>query len=602
MDKDEDARKRGSTQVSDRSSPAGSAARGLTPQPIPEPPDFELSIGIDAPIDSTVLHPSELPFTVRGSTTAVLCTAEKVEIRLGEGAAWQTVTPGQPGNWSTWSFTATPSPANGPVRLTARATGFYMFGAKKVTIRSDANILVLIGAGIPVPAFWGLDAAFQPQWQKLNDARSLPSVTVIDGSWPGTAQGNATFRGQAVMQLDALRGVVLGYVSTRGGGPSLLPIATIMASVKAWFDQFGTHIDGIYFDELAIPDVANSVQDAKDVVAAFRAVYPNGPNTRLMILAGQCLDEFVVVVGPSIDWALMWEDKLDPAYRVNFAARDTSGVKPIPSWWKNPQYRDKIAHVVHTCSEADRQYAIGLSNERNAGHIFVMDARGLNANGDAVLYDHLPPYWDAEVSEVHSFYDFGFDPLHFMRAASRYGVGQGKLHAWPNGEAAWYSTGHVRGTFLLEPGPHATRRDVLRSDLPGAPELYDIPRVWAAAHAYAQAQGFETALPTFEPVQTASGPVCRMILFVKNLPWLTAKTVPVAATYQQPTFAEPAAVVRNVNRWAGANGFTASFPTFVPDDPSEPRGRKTVYNCYVLGSGAPVSWRDVPTTEYLRQL
>lgn len=178
-----------------------------------------------------------------------------------------------------------------------------------------------------------------------------------------------------------------------------------------------------------------------------------------MILAGQCPDERVV--GPKVDWALLWEDT-ESQYRQAFAARVNQDLRPIPSWWKDPAHRRKIVHVVHACPEPYRQRALSLANERNVGNVFVMNQRGLNpATGKYELYDHLPPYWDVEVREANSYYDFGFDPQRVLIAAHRYGVAQGKLHAWPNFEAAWYPSGHVRGTFLLDTGPHATQRDVL---------------------------------------------------------------------------------------------------------------------------------------------
>ena len=280
-------------------------------------------------------------------------------------------------------------------------------------------------------------------------------------------------------------------------------------------------------------------------------------------------------------------------------------------------------HVVHNCDEQYRQNTLALALERNAGNVFVMDRRGLNAKGEDVLYDHLPPapYWNAEVREVDSYYDFGLDPRRAILAAYRYGVGQGKLYAWPNFEAAWYGTGHVRGTFLLNspaPGtsnPWAVLRDVAFTDLPATyvphpgdppqtPSSFDIPRLWQAVHLYAQAQAgglFETGIPTFELVQTASGPGVRVLLFASGMSWLHHTTVPVNATYQTPTFAEPGAVVRNVNRVATTNGALASFPTFVPDT-VDATGRANNYDCYVIDAGAPVTWSDVPTSTYIQQL
>lgn len=463
---------------------------------------------------------------------------------------------------------------------------------------------------LAVPAFWTLGAPFQPHWQALKDAGPIVGITVIEGSWPDAAKTNPAFKTQAQAHLDSLWGVVLGYVSTRSGptfdleDPQLILEGTNPQgqtksnSVKAWYDEFGQNIDGIYFDELVIPEKSAAADRtaALDVVAQLKA---QRPAAKAMILAGQCPDESVV--GPNVDWALLWEDR-EPQYRQSFTARENGTLKPIPAWWKKPSNRRKIVHVVHDCPEPARQHALGLANERNAGNVFVMDKRGLNARGKDVFYDHLPPYWPIEVREADSYYDFAFDPQRALQAAHRYGVAQGKLHAWPNFEAVWYGNNHVRGTFLLNTGAHAIPRDVAFADLPGSPPIYDVAALWKSAHEYARAQGFETALPTFEPVQTGTGAGVRLILFNKNLAWLTASTTPVSSTYQQPTFAEPGSVIRNVGRWAGANGQTASFPTFVPDNPANHTGRVNHYNCYVLASSVLVTWRDVPTPVYIDQL
>jgi hypothetical protein len=448
-----------------------------------------------------------------------------------------------------------------------------------------------------VPAFWTLETKYDPHWQGVRQADGVVSAVVIEASWPATAAANPIWKGQAQAHLDTLPGAVLGYIHTRSGPPNfdLLNTAQVTTSIDAWYTQFGGQIDGIYFDELILPEKLGDVPVAMQIVAGFKVAHPGA---KAMILAGQCPD--ASVIGPEIDWALLWEDR-EPAYIQNFAARVGGNLQAIPSWWKDPTNRRKIVHVIHASPEPARQRVLGSANERNAGNVFVMDARGQNATGADVLYDHLPPYWDVEVREANSYYDFGFDPPRALVAASRYGTSQGKLHAWPNCEAAWYGVNHVRGTYLLDPGAHATTQDVALTNLASA-ALFDIPTLWAAAHVYARSQGYETALPTLEPATVGGGPGVRLVLFATGLPWLTPATVPLTSTYQQPTFAEPSSVVRNVHRWGQANGFETAFPTFVRDDPANPRGRTNAFNAYGVRPSAPVVWRDVPTPTYIQQL
>jgi hypothetical protein len=486
-----------------------------------------------------------------------------------------------------------------------------------------------------VPAFWTLesvDPKFQSAWDALKQAGTSVAIVVFGANYVAATKNviNDQTRPQSerdkwlkdhVDRLDEQPGIVLGYVSTRKMDLTLQPINEILNgkpagspggddSVKAWYDIFGGHIDGIYFDELVVPEVPNSVADAQQLIGQFRAGHPAAAaDARLMILAGQCADAYVV--GPEVDWALLWEGrinpdppKLDAPYRRSFTARleqpNQPSLRPIPSWWKDPANRSKIVHVVHNCDEPSRQGALSLANERNAGKVFVMDRRGGPAG---TLYDHMPPYWNVEVQEANSYYDFGFDPLRVLRAAGRYGNAQPNiLHAWPNFEAAWYGTIHVRGTFLIHDNvPGITRVPLQLAALPadavGQPPLHDIPRVWHAAHRYAQQTlNMETAIPVFE-----QDPNFALIVFDANV--VQPVQVPLAntpaapGTYEEPTFSEPGWVIRNINRVTMA----PSICTFEPDNPNKPQGVDQYFNCYIVNA-QHVTWRDVQTTTYIAQL
>jgi hypothetical protein len=470
-----------------------------------------------------------------------------------------------------------------------------------------------------VPAYWTREPKFDSAWDDVRNAGATIQAVVIEKSWPQTAKNIPGWAPGSRIHLDGLPGLKLGYVSTRNGnrtGP-IVPDAEILNgpkttgdddSVKAWYDEFGGHIDGVYFDELVLPADAGAMARATSLAGAVKAAHPGAT---VMILAGQTLD--AAAVGPNIDMVLLWEEamaRVDPQrgpirpYREDFVAeraptpQDPVPTTPPPSWWKDPANRQKIAHVVHGCEEPEHQRALSLANERNAGLVFVMNERGGPTHQS---YDHMPPYWAVEVRELDSYLDFGFDPLRALRAAGRYGVSQNTVHAWPNFEAAWYGPVHVRGTFLIAQGTAGvTRQPIALADLPGQPPLYDIPRVWLGAHQYARRAGYETAIPTFE--EPGSGAGLALILFDKNLPWLHSRGVALGDTYEQPTFAEPGFVIRNINRVTATQGYYAGFPTFEPDDPNNPRGRTAAFNCYGIEAGAGVTWQDVPTTTYIAQL
>lgn len=184
-------------------------------------------------------------------------------------------------------------------------------------------------------------------------------------------------------------------MGTRAIDGSLRDINETLDDVALWYEQFGQQIDGIYFDELVLYTQPGDFRAALDVVSQFKGRYPHA---KVMILAGATIHE--EVVGQQIDWAILWEDTWT-AYRDNFKAwvdSNTVSQPPIPPWWNYPKYRQKIVHIVHNCnSEQDMNCALSLAAQRNAGNVFVMDRRG---GPNQKLYDHLPPYWEAEANAV----------------------------------------------------------------------------------------------------------------------------------------------------------------------------------------------------------
>ncbi len=314
-----------------------------------------------------------------------------------------------------------------------------------------------------------------------------------------------------------------------------------------------------------------------------------------MVLAGMCPDPWVIAGGPNgPDVALLWEDTVGQ-YKTVFGASssvDMSANVEIPNWWKDPANRDKIAHTVHTAGNNDWTDALGLAVERNVGHLFLLDTGG--------PYNHLPPYWWTATDWMNSYntHSVGLSDELLLRAAHLWGDGLGKVHAWPNGEQAWYAPGQVRGTFTLD-GP--TSDDIVKQTiaLPDNPPLYNVSKVWAAAHAWAVEQGKRTAWPTFVDVGAGQYEV---ITFSTNVPWLKVGTV--SGTYQQPTFAEPYALIRNVHRVAAANGHVTALPTFRSDNfqGTQFQGQIGAYEVVFVENGAPITWQDVPGNMYGRMV
>ena len=466
---------------------------------------------------------------------------------------------------------------------------------------------------LAVPAFWDFADGNETFWTELIAASTKVGViTVLDGGVPAAAAQNADIALRAKTKMAALSGTVLGYVSTRDNG-HLRSTAEIGAAVQAWYDQFGTElVDGIYFDELVLPEYPDDVEAGIAVVKAFKQ---DRPGSKAMILAGQATDE--AVMGEAVDWAILWEDKAQP-YLDQFAARVHNDLKPVPTWWKDPGYRNKIVHIAHNCPEPARQQTISYANERNVGNIFVMDRRGLRNPADPdsdQLYDHLPPanpYWNREVIEAGSYYDFGLDPQRAIRAAHLFARSQladdqlKYVHGWPNGEQVWLGSVHVRGTFLLRAQSGVSITPVALDDLaavsddPGSFAAFDVPGVWAACHRWAQAQHHCTAMPTFVPTKVLGRPAMRVAVFPAGITWLTELTVARSATTQQPSYSEVLTLLRNVNR-AVAPPAMGAIPTFQQAAGEFP-GIPDAFPVLTFASTAPIVWRDVTTKTYISQL
>jgi hypothetical protein len=186
----------------------------------------------------------------------------------------------------------------------------------------------------------------------------------------------------------------------------------------------------------------------------------------------------------------MWEEAMSRLnqqgqairpYPENFLASTPQGSQAPPSWWKDPAHRRKIAHVVHGCDEPERQRALSLANERNAGLVFVMDQRGgPNHN----KYDHLPNYFGTEVSELNSYLDFGFDPLRALRAASRYALAN---------------------KYARMPSAVPIKQSAHRCEaFGGRPSSFAAREAWACEAARLVAAGTPTLKPTAEPVGVAT--------------------------------------------------------------------------------------------------
>jgi hypothetical protein len=487
-----------------------------------------------------------------------------------------------------------------------------------------------------IPAFWDPPAVIAQNhstdwWAQLRSAlAAFPAagkkvvVVIGEDSWvdsPGSVSRSDIQQNVIDLLHNATGCTVLGYADTRDAAGNVDP-SLALDRAKGWFDPNTgwPGLDGIYFDELvSYSDPPNSyganVSLAQQLVQQYHAQFRATNGKKMMILCGQCKDEWVVAGPPGApdaapDWVLMWEERIDVYRNEYYPIEDTSQhpQQPvdIPDWWKNPVYRSKIAHTVHHCmTDQDWQDAVGLANERNVGSVFVLDTPG-GPNQDR--YDHLASWFDTATGWINSYNDAstGLPDHKIVFGAHRWATRQGMIHAWPNFEAAWYGGHQVRGTYLLH-NPAGVQRHVLspaQLGLSPPPPIYNLSRLWGALHSWALRHGFLTAMPTCEPL--AHGEIAA-ITFDRGLTWASHGYVDVASTYQQPTFAEAGAVVRNVHRRAEPQHTTA-FPTFraaLQDDATGrtlPNGRAQYESIFItFPKGTQIGgWSDVQATTYAK--
>lgn len=94
--------------------------------PSPEPTEIEQPITtVDIASVSSLLV--GVPLTVRGTSFTDTGTVTKVEVQMGTTGIFQLATPGPGNDWSSWSFTTTPTVA-GAIRITAKATANWTIG------------------------------------------------------------------------------------------------------------------------------------------------------------------------------------------------------------------------------------------------------------------------------------------------------------------------------------------------------------------------------------------------------------------------------------------------------------------------------------------
>lgn len=238
--------------------------------------------------------------------------------------------------------------------------------------------------GIVVPAYFYPGGTGLGYWNDLADDASQVPITAImnPGSGPGlSVDPNYT---NVVDNLRAAGGTVIGYVSTSYTNRSLTDIQNDIDAYASWYN-----LDGIFLDEFTNTYNAADLTFYENLYGYIKNI---NPAWQVMGNPGTSTVE-AYASRPTADVLVVHE---------SFASGYDSYT---PSSWNANYPSDRLAHLVHTQSDA----ASALDNidqafNQNAGLIYVTD----DVLGNP--WDRLPTYWDQHVAKVKAINDVIVDP------------------------------------------------------------------------------------------------------------------------------------------------------------------------------------------------
>lgn len=246
-----------------------------------------------------------------------------------------------------------------------------LFIAAAVTVHALTSPAALALEAI-VPAY------FYPSpgspWEDLNDAAMRIPLTAIMNPASGPGGGVNGDYVDAVNDLRAAGGRVIGYVSTSWAAR---PIGNVIDDVDDYLDWYD--LDGIFFDEMtnsASPYNLNYYQTlyghVKSLDPSLIVVGNPGTNTDEEYLSTFAADHLIVFEGQGSSY---------PGYS--------------PSLWNFNHDASSFGHLIHNVSSsAAMQQDLDLAVSRNAGMVFITDDTTPNP------WDTLPAYWDEQVDAI----------------------------------------------------------------------------------------------------------------------------------------------------------------------------------------------------------
>jgi hypothetical protein len=226
-------------------------------------------------------------------------------------------------------------------------------------------------AQLLVPAYFYPAGARAKDWDRLFAAADkVPVMAIVN---PASGPGKAVDDNYATVFARARRSSItlLGYVSTNY---AKRPLGDVKADVDTWLALY-PNVKGIFVDQQA------SAADAIDYYDALYKYVRTARKLRLVVTnpGTICAEEYFT--RPALDVGCLFEG-MSPA--------DGS---TLPSW--KAKVSRRIAVIEYKVATAAAMQA-GLKEllAKKIGHVFITDGDLPNP------YDHLPPYWEAEVAAV----------------------------------------------------------------------------------------------------------------------------------------------------------------------------------------------------------
>jgi hypothetical protein len=208
-----------------------------------------------------------------------------------------------------------------------------------------------------------------PGWTRAVNSTPVPSMMILDITSSGAGSSPDQNYQRTIRRAQAAGIKIMGYASTDYGRRPAAAVELDVRNYKAWYGVTGIFLDAVSSDGGALPYYRR--------LAGY--IHRVNPGSTVMLNPGTYPDPRYMSVG---DVVLVYEDN----YANYLSLR-------VPRW-AGRYSAGKFAQVIYATPGSQLPAAIGLSQRRHAGYVYVTGNAGLNP------YRALPSYWRRENSII----------------------------------------------------------------------------------------------------------------------------------------------------------------------------------------------------------